>query len=172
MLTYRHAWMCLCDSWNLGELILGFHVSFTLSDDDCRNWSIFLKWKRNIATNRLCWCIQNTNKTICFPSILSWFMVNGCSIIMKFLMLSFPAEDFKNYCSYINYEFFFFVFLFFLRPLSFMEKRCRAERKLDGYFLKILCYSLQLRSLKTVVTQWWVFFFHCFLLRTLVLSIS
>jgi hypothetical protein len=35
--------MCLRDRWNLGELILGFHVSFTLSDDDCRNWSIFFK---------------------------------------------------------------------------------------------------------------------------------
>jgi hypothetical protein len=49
--------------------------------------------------------------------------------------------------------FFFLVPFLFETLLSFMEKRCRAERKLDGYFLKILCYSLKLRSLKTVVTQ-------------------
>jgi len=46
-------------------------------------------------------------------------MVNGCSIIMKFLMLSFPAEDFKNYCSYINYEFFFCVPFLFETPLFY-----------------------------------------------------
>jgi hypothetical protein len=72
-----------------------------------------------------------------------------------------PAEDFKLLFLHKLWVFFLVPFLF-ETLLSFMEKRCRAERKLDGYFLKILCYSLKLRSLKTVVTQLWVLFFVVF----------
>jgi hypothetical protein len=83
---------------------------------------------------------QNNSFSIDFEFIY----VDGCSIAIQYLMLSSLDKEVKN-CCYINSSFFFphsfsiwnFPSLSYTvnnKQFLFIEKRCKGERKLSGYF--------------------------------------